>query len=203
MYATIHRFRRWPDEESEEWARALLTTVLDGDRPAGACVFGRLDGMDGAVLTFWDDEASAATVAERTGGDARWLDARVYRVAEAQPGADGDAPPAFAQVVWLNGGGSADGADAAIRAGRERIAPAVRALEGVVGTYVLRADDNGLVVITLVTGVEVPEKLSRAILATDLLSWEDPAQLTDPDRVDVDRVLVADVPARAGAEAGS
>jgi hypothetical protein len=203
MYATIHRFRRWPDEESEEWGRALLTTVLDGDRPAGACVLGRLDGMDGAVLTFWDDEASAATAAERTGGDARWLDVRVYRVAELQPGADVDAPPAFAQVVWLNGGGSADRADAVIRAGRERIAPAVRDLEGVVGTQVLRADDNSVVVVTLVTGVEVPETLSRAVLATELLSWEDPAQLTDPDRVDVDRVLIADVPARAGTEAGS
>jgi hypothetical protein len=203
MHATIHRFRRWPDEESEEWGHALLTTVLDGDRPVGACVLGRLDGMDGAVVTYWDDEFSAATAAQRTGGDARWLDARVYRVAEMQPGADGDAPPAFAQVVWLNGGGSAERADAAIRAGRERIAPALRDLEGVVGTHVLRADDDSVVVVTLVTGVEVPEALSRAVLATELLAWEDPAQLVDPDRVDVDRVLVADLPALAGAEAAS
>lgn len=203
MHATIHRFRRWPDGESEEWGRALLAAVVGDDRPSGACVLGRLDGLDGAVFVLWDAEPAAAAASARTGGDARWLDARVYRLVDVQPGADPGAMPAFAQVVWLNGAGDADRADVAIRAGRERIGPAVRDVGGVVSTHVLRAEDDSLVIVTLVTGVEVPDALRRTILATELLPWEDPAQLTDPDRIDIDRVLVADLPALATTEVRS
>lgn len=194
MHATIHRFRRWPDEESPVWGRDLLTTLLDGASPAGACVLGRLDGMDGAVFALWADEPQAATAATHNGEGARWLDAAVYAVVETEPGAARTEIPRFAQLVWLNGTGDAGRADSAIRAGRERIAPATRDVQGVVGTYVLRAEDNRMVVLTLVTDVDVPEALRRAILATELLPWEDPAQLTDPDRIDVDRVLVAQLP---------
>jgi hypothetical protein len=194
MYATIHRFRRWPDEESPEWGRDLLSTLLDGAQPAGACVLGRLEGLDGAVFALWDDETQAAVAVTRTGEGARWLDASVHAVVEMQPGVDRAETPRFAQLVWLNGTGDAARADAAIRAGRERIAPATRDVEGVVGTYVLRAQDHRMVVVTLVTSVETPEVLRGAILGTELLPWEDPAQLTDPDRIDIDRVLVAQLP---------
>jgi len=194
MYATIHRFRRWPDEESEEWGRNLLATLLDGAAPAGACVLGRLDGMDGAVFALWNDEAEATAAAARPGEGARLLDASVYAVVETQPGVDRTATPRFAQLVWMNGSGDPDRADSAIRAGRERIAPATRDVRGVVGTWVLRSRDSRMAVITLVTGVDTPEALRRAILGTELLPWEDPAQLTDPDRIDVDRVLVARLP---------
>ena len=194
MYATIHRFRRWPDEESEEWGRGLLGTLLDDAAPRGACVLGRLDGMDGAVFALWDDEAQAAAAASRPGEGARLLDASVYAVVETEPGVDRTATPRFAQLVWINGTGDPDLADSAIRAGRERIAPATRDVEGVVGTWVLRSQDHRMVVVTLVTSVETPEALRRAILGTELLPWEDPAQLTDPDRIDIDRVLVAQLP---------
>ena len=201
MHATIHRFRRWPDEESAEWGRSLLEG-LDGGR-TGACVLGRLDGMDGAVVAFWADAPAAEAAASRTGEGVRWLGASVYAVAETQVGSAAGQEPRFAQVVWLNGAGDRDRADAAIRAGRERIAPAVRDVEGVISTHVLRAEDHSMVVVTLVTGVDVPEALSRAILSTDLLPWEDPAKLTDPDRVDIDRVVVADLPALSSTEVRS
>ena len=202
MHATIHRFRRWPDEESAEEGSSLLEEPIGRTR-AGALVLGRLDGLDGAVVTFWADRSAAEAAASRTGGGIRWLGASVYDVAENQVGSAADQEPRYAQVVWLNGAGNPDRADAAIRAGRERIAPAVRDVEGVVGTYVLRAEDNSMVVLTLVTGVDVPEALSRTILATELLPWEDPAQLTDPDRVDIDRVVVAELPALSGTEVRS
>jgi hypothetical protein len=194
MYATIHRFRRWPDEETEEWGRSLLPSLVGDGNPAGTCVLGRLDGLDGAVFALWDDESQAAAAASRTGDGARVLDASVYSVVEMQPGADRTEAPRFAQLVWLNGNGDASRADSAIRAGRERIAPALRDVEGVVGTYVLRARDSRMVVVTLVTSVETPEIMRQVILSTDLLPWEDPAQLTDPDRIDIDRVLVAELP---------
>ena len=194
MYATIHRFRRWPDEETEEWGRSLLPSLVGDGDPAGTCVLGRLDGLDGAVFTLWDDESQAVAAAARTGDGARVLDASVYSVVEMQPGADRTQAPRFAQLVWLNGHGDAGRADSAIRAGRERIAPALRDVEGVVGTYVLRAQDSRMVVMTLVTSVETPEIMRQVIMSTDLLPWEDPAQLTDPDRIDIDRVLVAELP---------
>jgi hypothetical protein len=193
MYATIHRFRRWPDEESHEWGRTLLPALLNGAEPAGWCVLGRLDSMDGAVFALWADEHTAAAVAARTGGAARWLDAGIYRVVDSQAGVAGDATPGVAQVVACNGAGDPDRADAAIRAGRERIAPAVRDVEGIVANYVLRAEDHSLVVLTLATGVETIDVLRRTVLTTELLPWEDPAQLAGPDRIDVHRVLVADL----------
>ena len=194
MHATIHRFRRWPDEESEEWARTLLSTLLDGVQPEGTCVLGRLDGMDGAVFALWDDETAAMTAGVRTADGARWIDTCAYRVVKVDPGLAAGEVPRFAQLVWLNGTGDADVADAAIRAGRERIGPAVRDVEGVVCTYVLRAQDNSLVAVTLVTGVDTPDALRRAVLGTELLPWESPRRLTDPDRIDIDRVLVAHLP---------
>jgi hypothetical protein len=200
MHATIHRFRRWPDEESPAWARLLLTTLLDGAETAGSCVLGRLDGMDGAVVVLWDDAAHAAAAAARTAAGARWLDAIVYRVVAVEPGVAAGEQPRFAQLIRFDGAGGADRADAIIRAGRERIAPAVRDVRGVVGTYVLRAEDSGIVVLTLLTGVDTPEALRRAVLATELLPWEDPAQLADPERIDIDRVLVAGLPAHTASE---
>ena len=194
MYATIHRFRRWPDEETEEWGRSLVPSLVGDGEPAGTCVLGRLDGLDGAVFTLWDDETEAAAAAARTGEGARVLDASVYAVVETQPGADRAETPRFAQLVRLNGNGDERRADSAIRAGRERIAPATRDVEGVVGTYVLRAQDHRMVVVTLVTSVETPEMLRQAIMSTELMPWEDRAQLTDPDRIDIDRVLVAELP---------
>jgi len=203
MYATIHRFRRWPDEESEEWGRSLLPALLDGTQPAGTCVLGRLDGMDGAVFVLWDDAADAAGAVDRTVGDTRWLDASAYRVVDVSVGVAAAELPRFAQLVWLNGTGDARRADDAIRAGRERLEPAVRDVEGVIATYVCRAEDNRMAVLVLVTEVDVPEALGRAIFATELLPWEDPAQLTDPDRIDIDRVLVAELPAHTPLEVRS
>ena len=195
MYATIHRYRRWPDEESEAWGREVLGALLDGAKPSGACVLGRLDGRDGAVVTLWDDEGAAAAAATRTVQGATPLDASVHAVVQIDPGAARAEAPRFAQLVWLNDAGDAGRADAAIRAGRERIAPATRCVEGVVGTWVLRTEDHRIAVLTLVTGVDTPEELRRAILGTELLPWEDRANLIDPDRIDIDRVLVAQLPA--------
>ncbi|HLM04085.1 MAG TPA: hypothetical protein VK402_02715 [Blastococcus sp.] len=203
MYATIHRFRRWPDEESEEWATELLSRLTDGTEPLGACVLGRLDGMDGAVFALWEDQAGAAQAAGWTGEGARWLDASAFAVLETDAGTASGTPPRFAQLAWLDTAGDAARADTALRSGRERISPAVRDVEGVVGTYVLRSEDHRMVVVTLVTSVETPDALRAAIFATRLLPWEDPEQLVDVERLDVDRVLVARMPAPAEAEVRS
>jgi hypothetical protein len=187
MNATIHRFRRWPDEDAGTWARGLLAGV-DGDGQEDACVLGRLDGADGALLVLWRSAAEAA--AARTTDPGFLTGAGVYEVVERVPGSAAGSVPGFAQVLWFPGGDSAR-TDTAVRAGRERIEPAVRSIGGLVATFVLRGDDHSLVVITLVTALSVLDDIRRAVFATDLLPWEDPALVTDPERVDVDRVLHA------------
>ncbi len=187
MYATIHRFRRWPDEDAGSWARGLLAG-LTGDGQEDACVLGRLDGADGALLVLW---RSAADAAAATSPDPGFLaDSGGYELVERDPGAAAGETPEFAQVMWFPGGNAAR-TDAALRAGRERIAPAVRHVGGVVATIVLRGADDALVVVTLVTALPVLDDIRRAVFATDLLPWEDPALVSDPERVDVDRVLHA------------
>jgi hypothetical protein len=201
QFATIHRFRQWPRDESEEWGRALVADLHGDRRPRATLVLGRLDGTDGAVMALWD-EAAEAEEAERSGDGARWVDVRVYRVVEHQAGMALREKPRFAQVVWLNAGGGTDRAEVILRAGRERIAPAVQDVPGVIDTAVLRADDDSIVVVTLVTDISVPEAMQRAILASPLLPWQDPAKINDPDRIDVQRVLDAHLRADVMAGAG-
>jgi hypothetical protein len=202
QFATIHRFRQWPQDESAEWGRALVADLLGDQRPRATVVLGRLDGTDGAVLALWD-EAPEADAAVRSRDGAQWLDARVYRVVERRHGMAVREEPRFAQVVWLNAGGGPDRAEAFVRAGRERIAPAVQDVPGVIDTAVLRADDDSIVVLTLVTDIAVPEAMQRAILASPLLPWQDPATINEPDRVDVHRVLDAHLRADVMAEVRS
>lgn len=187
MHATIHRFRRWPDEDAGTWARSLLAGI-DGDGQEDACVLGRLDGGDGALLVLWRSVADAA--AARVADPGFLAAAGSFAVIEREPGAAAGTDPEFAQVLWFPGGDAAR-TDALVRAGRERIAAAVRPVAGVVATYVLRGDDDVLVVVTLVSGLPVLDDIRRAVFATDLLPWEDPALAGDPERVDVDRVLHA------------
>lgn len=187
MHATIHRFRRWPDEDAGTWARGLLAGI-GGDGQEEACVLGRLDGGDGTVLVLWRSAADAA--AARVAEPGFLTDAGDFTVVERAPGSAAGAVPEVAQVLWFPGGDAAR-TDAAVRAGRERIATAVRPVEGIVATYVLRGADDGLVVVTLVTELRVLDDIRRAVFATDLLPWEDPALLADPERVDIDRVLHA------------
>ncbi len=187
MHATIHRFRRWPDEDAGAWARGLLAG-LGGDGQEEACVLGRLDGGDGTLLVLWPSAADAA--AARMSEPGFLTAAGNYELVERSTGPAAGSVPAFAQVMWFRGGDTGR-TDVAVRAGRERIEPAVRRVDGLVATYVLRGADDALVVVTLVTALEVLDDIRRAVFATDLLPWEDPALVGNPDRVDVDRVLHA------------
>ncbi len=187
MHATIHRFRRWPDEDAGTWARGVLAG-LGGDGQEDACVLGRLDGGEGALLVLWRSAADAGSA--RMPDPGSFTPAGGYEVVERVPGTAAGSAPAFAQVLWFPGGDAAR-TDAAVRAGRERIDPAVRPVSGVVVTYVLRGADDAMVVVCLVTALDVLDDIRRAVFATDLLPWEDPALVADPDRVDVARVLHA------------
>ena len=170
MYATIHPTGTPTDLRAE---------------PAGTVVLDGSDGAGATLVALWPDAASAAPP---EGG-------RVYRVTDAFHGRAAGRRPLFVQVTWLNGDGDRTRADAAQHGGRDRIWPAVREVEGIVEVLALRSDDDRLVVLGLATGRETHQEVQRTIAGTALLPDEDPALLPGADRIDLVRVLSADLPA--------
>lgn len=193
MYATIHQFRRSPAEERDEWGAALAHALHGAADPVGVCTLGQLSGLDGAVLAFWATVGEAASAADRRTDRPMWLDCGSYDVVDEFIGLARN--PQFAQLTWLGAGSQAQ-ADAAERAGRDRIWPAIKDIEGVVGSYTLRGADRSSVIVGFGTTVETHEEVRRAVFSTELLPGEDPALLTGPDRVDIGRLLCAQLPAQ-------
>jgi hypothetical protein len=183
MYATIHPFTPPAD------ARSVLG---DGAVPVGSVVLassdGAGDGDGGTLLALWPDAESAG----RTGAE------RVYRVDDVMRGTAAGRRPMFAQVTWINGTGDRARADAAEHGGRHRIWPAVREIDGIVEVLALRSDDHRVVVVGLATGRETHQAVQRTVLATPLLPDEDPALMTGADRIDLVRVVSADLPTAVG-----
>ena len=174
MYATIHAV-----------AEAATATATSGDGdPLGTVVLADPDGPGGTLLALWPDAVSAA----RTGAG------RVYRVSDVMRGPAAGRRPMFAQVTWLNGDGDRARADAAEHGGRDRIWPAVRDVEGIVEVLALRSDDDRIVVVGLTTDRETHAVVQRTVMATSLLPDEDPALLPGADRIDLVRVLSAELP---------
>jgi hypothetical protein len=150
-----------------------------GTEPAGTVVVEHEGG--GTVVAFWPDDATPP-------------EGRVYDVADGFDGTAAGRTPLFAQLTWLNGAGDPAVAQAAERGGRERVHPAVRDVDGLVGVTVLRSADDRIVVIGLATGTETLVEVRDRIERTELLPGEDPALLPGPDRTELGRVLRADLP---------
>lgn len=174
MDATIHPFRCTPETEPSDVVRALRPS----GGQVGAIVLGPLEGADGLVVVF--GAAPSPTAA--------------YRVVDRFEGSAAGRRPLFAQVTWLNGAGSPAVAAAAERGGRERIEPAVRDIEGLVGAFVLQSPHHRIVTVTLTTALETVAAVDEAIMATELLPGEDPELLPGPDRIELTRVLLAELP---------
>jgi hypothetical protein len=195
MHATVHQFHRSVAAEPAGWGDALARD-LHGSNPIGSCTLAQLGGMEGCVVAWWPTaEAAAEAAARRTPAGPTWLDAAAYEVVETHVGIAADRAPLFAQLTCFDGPRSAAETAAAEHAGRDRIWPAVRDLPGIVAVSVLRDADNGEVVLGLATNVETHEAVQRAVFGTELLPDEDPALLRDPDRVQIARVVAAQLPA--------
>ena len=149
---------------------------------AGAVVVEHEDGGECTVVTFWPDGTAPS-------------EGRVYDVVDGFEGTAAGRTPLFAQLTWLNGSGNPAVARAAERGGRERIHPAVRDVDGLVGVLVLRSADDRIVVLGLATSRETHAEVQDRIGRTRLLPGEDPALLPGPDRMAMGRVLRADLPA--------
>jgi hypothetical protein len=197
MYATVHQFRRSMAGEAPGWADALADRLF-ADVPSGFCVLAEFGGRDGAAVSYWSTREAAERAADhRIGAGAVGLDVAVYEVIERNAGVASEERPAVAQLMAFDGPRSAIQSAASERAGRERLWPAVRDVPGLVGVHVLRDEDNGLLVMSMATSLEVLEAGQKAIGGTELLPDEDPALLSDPDRVQLHRVLAARLPETA------
>lgn len=199
MYASVHSFHRSLPHETEGWAPALASALHGGQQPVATCTLAQLAGLSGAVVTLWPDREQAESAAgRRVPGPVTWLDSGCYEVIAMQDGVAAGTPPSYAQLTWFDGPRSQAQVAADDRAGRERIWPAVRAVDGSVGAWILRADGLGMLVLGLASSVGTLEEVQRAIMTSELLPGEDPALLTGPDRQDIHRVLYAELPVPAG-----
>ncbi|UOY02062.1 hypothetical protein [Blastococcus sp. PRF04-17] len=178
MYATIHPYRR-PAPAGTDPVRA----VLAGAEPAGAVVVEHQEGDEGTVVALWPDGTDVPA------------GSRVYSLVDRLDGVAAGRSPLFAQLTWLNGAGDPAVAQAAERGGRERIHPAIRDVDGLVAALVFRSPDDRIVVVGLATGLETHAEVQDRIVRTQLLPGEDASLLPGADRVEVGRVLRADVPA--------
>ena len=162
----------------------MFATVSTTPAPgaAGSIEVAHLDGGESTTIAFWPDESSAPA------GE------RVYRIEDMFDGAAAGRTPLFAQVTWVNGTGDPAVAQAAQRGGRERIHPAIRDVEGLVGVLVLRSADDRIVVVATATALETHTEIGRRIERTPLLPGEDRALLPGYDRMELGRIVSADVP---------
>jgi hypothetical protein len=147
----------------------------------GALVLEPLEGGEGFAIVLADTAAGP--------------EADGYRVVDRTDGAAAGRRPLFAQLTSLNERGDPAVAAAAYRGGRERIQPAVRGIDGLVGVLVLQAPDHRILVVALATALETFDAVRDAIMRTELLPGENPAFLPGPDSTELARVVLVDLPA--------
>lgn len=208
MFATLHEVTGVPGPLDESWADELAAAARVAGPATGVLVARRFAVGEGTLLAFWPttedaDRAvsSLAGQAPTTSGRGLVLGAggRFEVTTRRTPGSPGAAGFRYTQLTTFRGPRDETWVAAVNRADEERIWPAVRDVPGLLGALVLCAADGGRVVVTLTESVEACEEATRRLLSTQLLPWEDPALLTGPDQVDIQRLLVADLPAEVTA----
>jgi heme-degrading monooxygenase HmoA len=206
MHARLQTVRALPDQFNSPEAAGYLIKVLEG-HPGFRSVhlMVQIGSRQGLNLSLWDsrEDAEAAPARSRSvmGPRPFPLDHdEVYDVVSTGFGSTALQDATVCQVTWFDGPRSAAELEAMRRAGEERIRPVVEQVPGFVASYVLyHAADSAVVVLTLATSTEALEGIADAVFSTSLLPGEDPALLTDPDRVELYRVenqSLAGVPVR-------
>ena len=184
MHAHVQQLVRRPGDAENSGPG----TRPDGAVPGltGAMSLEQLGGPGAVYITMWDSEAAARAAglgdprtAQRSGG---------YEVTAAERGSAAGTVPTQARILYFDGPRAPEQVAAEDWAGRERLWPATRNLDGLVGLYVLRAPDGGAVIITLATSVAAIDALQRAVMSTQLLPGEDPALLGGPDGIELHQV---------------
>jgi hypothetical protein len=158
------------------WVDAALADAYETGDPRGALIGWPLGGGDGLMIVGWPD-----------GGPGP------FRLIESRRGRS-DGPARYVQIVAFDGPRSPEWAAAEQRAATDRLGPATQDIQGIVQTIRLRADDNATLVVILAETADAIDEGIRAVMSTSLLPDEDPALLTDPDRIGIYRLMHADLP---------
>ena len=99
----------------------------------------------------------------------------------------------YAQVTYFDGPRSQELIDAADRAGRDRIEPALARrpdlTDDIVAMYDLRQPDGTQLFVVIANHADTLQEAGRVIMNTELLPGEDPALLTGPDRIETYEVV--------------
>lgn len=186
MTATVHPLHDVPGPQDTAWVDAVLTALA-----APAALLARaLDDSPGYAIAFGATTPPAPVDGVTIGPGT------AYDVLARHLGRDAG-PARFAQLSFFTGHDAAWAA-AFDRSGAERVWPAVRDLPGLVSVVVLGSADGARLTVTLADSIDALEAAIAAILSSPLLPWEDPADLTGPTAVVLQRLLHADLPAAVG-----
>jgi hypothetical protein len=196
MHATVHTIDGIPGPQDTSWVDEVLTALRAGGVPAGALVCAPMGIGPGTALALWDDERDAAAAPSGQAGAVTLGSGRAYEVDFRKAGV-GTGPARYLQLVAFDGPRGADWSAAYQRAGEDRLWPATRHLSGLVEVLGGHAGDGARFAATAAESVEALEAAGIAIMSTELLPGEDPAQLTGPDSFAILRLLHADLPVGA------
>jgi hypothetical protein len=196
MHATVHTIDGIPGPQDTSWVDGVLAALRCRGVPAGALIAAPTGIGAGTVVALWDDEADAGTAPSGSAGQVTLGPGRRYEVDLRKAGVS-SGPARYLQLLTFDGPRSAEWTAAYVRAGEHRIWPATKDTAGVVEVLGGRAADGGRVNAVTAESVEALEELAKAVLSTELLPGEDPAQLTGPDSLVVLRLLHADLPVGA------
>lgn len=195
MHLSTHPVDGIPGPQDTSWVDAVLTALRRRAVPAGALVAAPLGIGAGCVVALWDDAAdTAGTSGGFAAGGVTVGPGTGYALADHKAG-PAAGPARFLQLTTF-AGRPAEWLAAYDRAVTERIWPAVKDVPGTVG-HLVGETAGGRVVATLAESVDALEAGGAAIMSTELLPWEDPAQLTGPDALTILRLLHADLPVGA------
>ena len=183
-----------PFRDQPNASGALIDAIAAQPGFRGIHLLMQIGSRQGLLLTLWDSLHDAKAAPERTQavlGPRPFPLAvdEVYEVWESRRGSAALEDATVAQLLWFDGPRSAAQAEAARRAGEERIKPGLEDVPGFAGGYVLgRPRDLAMVVVQLATSTEALDRIADVVFGTALLPGEDPALLTGPDRVEVYRL---------------
>lgn len=182
-----------PPPHSTQWVDDVLAGVPG---QLGALVSRGMSmsdqGLAGTVITLWPETPTDLPTGIQ--GTIRLAEPQHYRLVHLH--GDGLPGPArYLQVAAFDGPREARWSAAFERSSTDRIWPAMTAVPGILGALLCQAEDGAALALTLATSVEALEAGLAAVMSTELLPGEDPALLTGPDRVDIHRLLHAELPA--------
>ena len=189
MFARLGTYDQSPREEELLGWSGDDVAELPGFR--GAVVLTTESG-DTTALTLWGTRADAELLGERlpAGRSTPPQTEEIYEVDEDLAGLAATAQPTAAFVGQFDGPLSTAQINAARRAGRERLAPTLGQVPGLVRVLGLwHPLDRKMMVMHLAESREALTGVTRAVTTTPLLPGEDRALLPGPDRVRPHRVL--------------